>query len=149
MPIDAAKALAAEPRSGEITWDRKDCQLYHLATDNRSPYWIYAGQQDNGTVAIASRTDYGAITSRDWHPVGGDERDYDVPDPRDPDIVYCSGLGGRLSRWNARVEANTRYVGERRTVAGSSLNMLEPYWLSDVSLSHPFARRAWRMAEPT
>ncbi len=77
-------------------------QLYHLATDNRFPYWIYAGQQDNGTVAIASRTDYGAITSRDWHPVGADERDYDIPDPVDPDIVYGSGLGGRLSRWNAR-----------------------------------------------
>ncbi|MFE9447921.1 MaoC/PaaZ C-terminal domain-containing protein [Streptomyces sp. NPDC006739] len=30
MPIDAAKALAAEPRSGEISWDRKDVQLYHL-----------------------------------------------------------------------------------------------------------------------
>jgi acyl dehydratase len=30
MPIDAAKALAAEPRTGEITWDRKDVQLYHL-----------------------------------------------------------------------------------------------------------------------
>jgi len=77
-------------------------QLYHLAADNQSPYWIYAGQQDNGTVAIASRTDYGAITSRDWHPVGADERDYDLPDPRDPNIVYGSGLGGRLSRWNAR-----------------------------------------------
>ena len=31
-----------------------------------------------------------------------DERDYEIPDPRDPDIVYGSGLGGRLSRWNAR-----------------------------------------------
>ncbi|MCL6669566.1 MaoC/PaaZ C-terminal domain-containing protein [Streptomyces panaciradicis] len=30
MPIDAAKALAAEPRSGEITWVPKDVQLYHL-----------------------------------------------------------------------------------------------------------------------
>ncbi|MFJ5528692.1 MaoC/PaaZ C-terminal domain-containing protein [Streptomyces sp. NPDC093261] len=30
MPIDAAKALAAEPRSGVITWDHKDVQLYHL-----------------------------------------------------------------------------------------------------------------------
>ncbi|MFD9072263.1 MaoC/PaaZ C-terminal domain-containing protein [Streptomyces lasiicapitis] len=30
MPIDAAKALAAEPRSAEITWDHKDIQLYHL-----------------------------------------------------------------------------------------------------------------------
>ncbi|MGW7070135.1 MaoC/PaaZ C-terminal domain-containing protein [Streptomyces sp. NPDC054855] len=30
MPIDAAKALAAEPRSAEIAWDHKDIQLYHL-----------------------------------------------------------------------------------------------------------------------
>ncbi|MFG2646677.1 MaoC/PaaZ C-terminal domain-containing protein [Streptomyces sp. NPDC048436] len=30
MPIDAAKAVAAEPRSVEITWDHKDIQLYHL-----------------------------------------------------------------------------------------------------------------------
>lgn len=30
MPIDAAKALAAEPRSAEVTWDHKDIQLYHL-----------------------------------------------------------------------------------------------------------------------
>ncbi|GAA2235926.1 MaoC/PaaZ C-terminal domain-containing protein [Streptomyces nogalater] len=30
MPIDAARALAAEPRTGEITWDHKDVQLYHL-----------------------------------------------------------------------------------------------------------------------
>ncbi|MFJ3333331.1 MaoC/PaaZ C-terminal domain-containing protein [Streptomyces sp. NPDC086766] len=30
MPIDAAKALAAEPRTGEISWTPKDVQLYHL-----------------------------------------------------------------------------------------------------------------------
>ncbi|NUK12574.1 MaoC family dehydratase N-terminal domain-containing protein [Streptomyces lunaelactis] len=30
MPIDAAKAVAAEPRSAEIAWDHKDIQLYHL-----------------------------------------------------------------------------------------------------------------------
>ena len=77
-------------------------QFYHLATDNRFPYWIYSGQQDSGTVGIASRSDYGAITYRDWHPVGGDERDYDIPDQTDPSIVYGSGLGGRVSKWDAR-----------------------------------------------
>ncbi|GAA0275512.1 MaoC/PaaZ C-terminal domain-containing protein [Streptomyces polychromogenes] len=30
MPIDAARALAADPRQGEIAWDHKDIQLYHL-----------------------------------------------------------------------------------------------------------------------
>ncbi|HEV8630322.1 MAG TPA: sialidase family protein, partial [Thermoanaerobaculia bacterium] len=62
--------------------------------------WIYSGQQDSGTVGIASRSDYGQLTFRDWHPVGGDERDYDLPSPRDPEIIFASGLGGRLSRWD-------------------------------------------------
>jgi len=30
MPIDAAKAVAAEPRSTDIAWEHKDVQLYHL-----------------------------------------------------------------------------------------------------------------------
>jgi photosystem II stability/assembly factor-like uncharacterized protein len=89
-------------RSWSSWYNQPTGQLYHLATDNRFPYWIYAGQQDNGTVAIASRSDYGSIGAGDWHPVGADERDYDVPDPRDANIVYGSGLGGRLTRWDAR-----------------------------------------------
>jgi acyl dehydratase len=37
MPIDAAKALAAEPRSGEISWGTKDVQLYHLGLGAGTP----------------------------------------------------------------------------------------------------------------
>ena len=77
-------------------------QFYYLATDNAFPYRIYSGQQDSGTVGIASRSDYGAISFRDWTPVGGDERDFDIPDPEDANIVYATGLGGRLSRWDRR-----------------------------------------------
>ncbi|HEY1613507.1 MAG TPA: hypothetical protein VGF97_07455 [Rhizomicrobium sp.] len=91
---------------GGATWsswyNQPTGQFYHLAADNRFPYWIYSGQQDSGTVGIASRSDYGAIGSRDWHPVGGDERDYDIPDPADPSIVYGSGLGGRVSLWDGK-----------------------------------------------
>ncbi|HBL27538.1 MAG TPA: hypothetical protein DD490_11940, partial [Acidobacteria bacterium] len=53
---------------------------------------------------------YGQLTFRDWHPVGGDERDYDIPFPGDPNIVFGTGLGGRLSRWDAR-------TGQVRNVA--------------------------------
>ena len=76
-------------------------QFYRVAVDNGFPYRIYSGQQDSGTVSIASRSDYGRISFRDWNPVGGDERDGDVPDPLNADIVYGAGLGGRISRWNA------------------------------------------------
>ncbi|MGP3685641.1 MaoC/PaaZ C-terminal domain-containing protein [Streptomyces sp. IBSNAI002] len=40
MPIDAAKALAADPRQGDIGWDHKDIQLYHLG--------LGAGTSSNG-----------------------------------------------------------------------------------------------------
>jgi len=92
--------------NGGRTWsswyNQPTGQFYHLAADNRFPYWIYSGQQDSGTVAIASRSDYGLLTFRDWHPIGGDERDYDIPDPGDPNIVYGSGLGGHISKWDGR-----------------------------------------------
>jgi photosystem II stability/assembly factor-like uncharacterized protein len=92
--------------NGGTTWsswyNAPTGQFYYLATDNAFPYRIYSGQQDSGTVGIASRSDYGAISFRDWTPVGGDERDYDIPDPEDASIVYASGLGGRLSRWDRR-----------------------------------------------
>jgi photosystem II stability/assembly factor-like uncharacterized protein len=92
--------------NGGRTWsswyNQPTGQFYHLAADDRFPYWIYSGQQDSGTVAIASRSDYGQLTFRDWHPIGGDERDYDIPDPADPMIVYGSGLGGRVSKWDGR-----------------------------------------------
>jgi len=104
--ITAADQGAVISMNGGESWsswyNQPTGQFYHVAADNRFPYWIYSGQQDSGTVGIASRSDYGAISYRDWHPVGADERDYDIPDPVDPGIVYGSGLGGRLSRWDAR-----------------------------------------------
>jgi len=85
-------------------------QFYRLAVDDGFPYRIYSGQQDSGTISIASRSDYGRISFRDWHPVGGDERDGDVPDPLNADIVYGAGLGGHISRWNA-------HTGQAQNVA--------------------------------
>ncbi|MEV4683220.1 MaoC/PaaZ C-terminal domain-containing protein [Streptomyces kurssanovii] len=37
MPIDAARAVAAEPRSTTVTWDHKDIQLYHLGVGAGRP----------------------------------------------------------------------------------------------------------------
>ena len=97
---------AAVTMDGGKTWsswyNQPTAQVYHLAADNRFPFWIYAGQQDSGTFAIASASNYGLLSYRDWHPVGGDERDYDIPYPIDPDIVFGTGLGGRVSRWDSR-----------------------------------------------
>lgn len=111
-PTDPARSILASDQGTTVTvnggkswtpwYNQPTGQFYHLSADERFPYWIYSGQQDTGSIGIASRTDYGQITFRDWHPVGGDERDYFIPDPDDPDIVFGSGLGGDLSKWDAR-----------------------------------------------
>jgi photosystem II stability/assembly factor-like uncharacterized protein len=115
-------------RSWSSWYNQPTGQFYHLAVDNRFPYWVYSGQQDSGTVAIASRSDYGSISWRDWHPVGGDERDYDIPDPGDPDVVYGSGLGGHVSRWDAR-------TGQVTNVSPWPLNS---YGLRPTTVAHHF-----------
>ncbi|MGD8379631.1 MAG: hypothetical protein PVI37_01615 [Gammaproteobacteria bacterium] len=88
-------------RSWSSWYNQPTAQFYHVATDDRFPYWIYGGQQDSGTVAIRSRGPDGVIGPREWHPVGGDERDFDIPRPGDPETVFGSGLGGYVSRWDA------------------------------------------------
>jgi hypothetical protein len=103
------------------TWyNQPTGQFYHVAADDRFPYWVYSGQQDSGTVGVASRSDYGALSYREWHPVGGDERDYDVPDPTDPESIFVSGLGGNLGRFDGRtgqvaaIDPNVESVYARR-----------------------------------
>jgi photosystem II stability/assembly factor-like uncharacterized protein len=88
--------------NGGKTWsswyNQPTAQFYHVSTDNRFPYWVYGGQQESGSAAVASRGDYGAITFRDFHPVGAEEYGYVAADPLDPDVVY----GGKLTRFDRR-----------------------------------------------
>ena len=75
-------------------------QFYHVVVDNQFPYRIYGAQQDMGTTSITSRSDYGQISFRDWHPVGGEESGYIAPDPLDPNIVYGGGPYGDVTRYD-------------------------------------------------
>jgi photosystem II stability/assembly factor-like uncharacterized protein len=77
-------------------------QFYHVAVDNRFPYWLYGAQQDNSSIAVASMDDQGAIVQRDSYDVAGGECGFVIPDPRDAEITYGSSenLVGRLDRHN-------------------------------------------------
>jgi photosystem II stability/assembly factor-like uncharacterized protein len=91
---------------GGKSWTREDnqptAQFYHVTTDTRSPYYVYGAQQDNSTVAIASRGDDGFIGSNVWYSVGGGEAGYIAPDPRDPNIVYAGDYEGNITRFDHR-----------------------------------------------
>ncbi len=81
------------------TWyNQPTAQFYHVSADNAFPYRVCGGQQESGSACVASRGNDGAITFRDWHPVGVEEYGYVAADPLDPDIVY----GGKISRYDRR-----------------------------------------------
>jgi len=74
------------------TWyNQPTAQLYHAIATNTFPYLVCGGQQESGSVCVASRGNDGEITFRDWHPVGVIEYGYAAPDPLNPDIIYGAG----------------------------------------------------------
>ncbi len=96
--------------NGGTTWsswyNQPTAQFYHVIADNRSPYWVYGGQQESGSAGVASRSDYGEITFREWHPVGVEEYGYVAPDPLNPNIIY----GGKVTRFD-RSNGQVQQVG--------------------------------------
>ena len=91
--------------NGGRSWTEQDqatAQFYRVTTDNDFPYNIYGAQQDNSTIRIASRTNEGGITERDWWDVGGGESGWIAPSPKDPNIVFAGSYGGLLTRYDHR-----------------------------------------------
>ncbi len=88
--------------NGGATWsswyNQSTAQLYHVSADNAFPYHLYSGQQESGSVGIATRGPNGQVTFRDWHPIAAEEYGYAAADPLDPEIVY----GGKLTRYDQR-----------------------------------------------
>ena len=116
-------------------------QFYHAATDDRFPYWIYSGQQDSGTVAVASRSDYGQLTFRDWHPVGGDGATTTSPSPAIPTSSTAAASA-------AACRAGTPRPGrcKRRPLAGVELRPAGDRGPLPQHLDHPDRHLAARAA---
>ncbi len=77
-------------------YNQPTAQFYHVSTDNAFPYNVYGGQQESGSVGIASRSNDGNISFREWHPVGVEEYGYVAADPLNPNIIY----GGKITKYN-------------------------------------------------
>jgi photosystem II stability/assembly factor-like uncharacterized protein len=73
-------------------------QVYRVAVDNRDPYWVYIGLQDNHSWMGPSATRHWlGILNQDWVEIGfsdGTGKAVDVVDGRK---VYSSSSGGNLS----------------------------------------------------
>ncbi len=89
---------AAISVNGGATWsswyNQPTAQFYHVTTDNRFPYWVYGAQQESGSAATMSRSDYGEITFREWRLLGVEEYGTIAVDPLNENYVY----GARVTR---------------------------------------------------
>ncbi len=83
-----------EPKRGLVI-----SQFYGVAVDNRVPYRVYGGLQDNGSWVgpVATRFSDG-ITPGDWRRLLGGDGFHAACDPTDPNVVYVESQYGGLAR---------------------------------------------------
>ena len=79
-----------------LWYNQPTAQVYHISVDNQYPYWIYATQQDSGSIATRTRGNLGEITPLDWLPHPGYEFGYIVADPLNPSVSYAGGPAGGI-----------------------------------------------------
>src|SRR5262249_32949686 len=117
-------ALWIDPRDGRhmligtdggfyVTYDRMNQwehlallalgQFYHVALDNKKPYNVFGGLQDNGSWGGPSRTLRGSgPMNEDWIVLSGGDGFVCRVDADDQDVVYAESQDGNVSRRNLR-----------------------------------------------
>lgn len=91
--------------NGGASWSTQQnqptAQFYRINADNRYPYWVYAGQQDNTTLALPSAANGPGIGWQDWVAnVGGGEAAHVAFDPNNPKYIYSSNITGFIDEHN-------------------------------------------------
>ncbi len=119
-PVDPDRMIVGHDQGLSIstnrgrTWMRPRlpiAQMYHVSTDSRIPYRVYGNRQDGASQSGPSNTlTGGSIPIGAWHPVGGCETGFAVPDPVDPNVVWSGCYDGILGRYDFR-------TGRARTVS--------------------------------
>jgi photosystem II stability/assembly factor-like uncharacterized protein len=138
------------------TWyNQPTAQFYHVTTDNRFPYWVYGSQQESGSAATLSRSDYGEITFRDWHLIGIFEYGYIAVDPLDPNILYGDWLTKTKQDIGeyAKVTPEAIRRGEYRytrtlPVVFSPLDPHTLYFAANVLFKTTDAGNSWQVISP-
>ena len=97
------------------TWSAQSnmptAQLYRINVDNQFPYHIYAGQQDNTSLAIASRElGSGGITTASWSASAGGESAFLAFDPDNPRYVMGGSYQGTIEVLDTKASAGTNVM---------------------------------------
>jgi photosystem II stability/assembly factor-like uncharacterized protein len=86
-----------------VMFDNMDIgQFYAVTADNRDPYWVYGGLQDNGNWGGPSNSrDFNGILNDHWFKFHSGDGFHTTVDPDDWRTVYTEAQGGAIRRLDA------------------------------------------------
>ena len=76
-------------------------QFYHVSVDNKDPYQVYGGLQDNSSWVGDSEYP-GGITNNRWENLFGGDGFWAFSDPSDANFAYVEYQGGHIARVNRK-----------------------------------------------
>jgi len=83
-------------------YNQPTAEYYHITADTRTPYRLYAAQQDNSSISSPTRSALSGILWQDCYEVGGGEAGHIAVRADDPDIVFAADHAGLLTRYDHR-----------------------------------------------
>lgn len=112
---DGGTALTHDHGSNYIFFDNIPVsQFYAVGADNRDPYYVYGGLQDNGTWGGPSNSrDRSGILTDHWFNIGGGDGFYAPVDPNDWRLVYVESQQGNISLMNIETR-ESRFIKPRK-----------------------------------
>jgi len=104
-PMDGERVLSGSDGGMQVSFDGGAnfhifrnvslAQYYHIFVDDRDPYYVCGGLQDNGNWCGPSRmNEPRGILAGEWYTVSGGDGFYTVPVPGQPNLVYSNAQGG-------------------------------------------------------
>jgi photosystem II stability/assembly factor-like uncharacterized protein len=138
--VQANDGGANVTHNGGKTWstqfNQATAELYQVEVDDQYPYWLYAGQQDNGTtIATPSMPPFRAQDPAAWLvDSGGCETGPGVPKPGNHNIVY-SNCKGRFFVFDKRIGTEKGYYVGATNIYGHNPKDLK-YRFQRVSPIH-------------
>jgi len=107
---------AAVTHDGGKSWSSQNnmptAQFYRINVDYETPYNIYAGQQDNTSVKIASRAigSRNGIDERHWSASAGGESAFLAFDPNNPRYVLGGSYQGTIEVLDTKTKGSTNIM---------------------------------------
>ncbi|MFQ5536830.1 MAG: hypothetical protein ACE5GJ_05195 [Gemmatimonadota bacterium] len=106
-PLDPRRLISGSDGGFQISWDAGKSfdvinnvtlsQFYQIFTDDRDPYWVCGGLQDNGHWCGPSNSLHNrGILKDDWFTFAGGDGFYAVPVPGKPNLLYSASQGGNI-----------------------------------------------------